>query len=86
MVDCGNGGAAVARGCGILVLRHQAKSGSDRSSCQSQDLCPCCQIRVLLRGQQIGGGESGSRELAWKDKNRRCMETHSRERGHCNDQ
>lgn len=56
MADCSNGGAAIARGSGILGLRHQARSGSDRSSCQSQNLCPCCQIRVLLGGQQIGGG------------------------------
>lgn len=83
MADCSNGGAAIARGSGILGLRHQARSGSDRSSCQSQNLCPCCQIRVLLGGQQIGGGGQLSRVLVWEDKNRRCRETQSRERGHC---
>lgn len=65
-------GAAVACGCGVLALRHQAQPGSDRPSCLSQDLCPCCQFRVLQ-----GGKERGEVVLAWTDKNRRCKETQS---------
>lgn len=82
MADCSNGGAEVARGSGILGLRHQARSGSDRSSCQSQDLCPCCQIRVLLGGQQIGRGVSFPECWCGRIKIG-DVGKHNRERGHC---
>lgn len=35
------------------------------------------------RAADRGGGGQLSRVLVWEDKNRRCRETQSRERGHC---
>lgn len=68
-----SGGAALWRGgcsprrrlrVSALALRHKAQSGSDRPSCHSQGLCPCCQFVVLLWGKQRGrikiGDNSGT--------------------------
>lgn len=40
-------------------------SGSDRPSCLSQDLCPCCQFRVLLGGGKRGEGSAKTEKGRW---------------------